>query len=55
MSQENVELARAVFEAFNRRDFDATWNAGDMGALRELHDPSVIRSRFADLVAGISS
>jgi ketosteroid isomerase-like protein len=30
MSQENVEIVRAVFE---------TWNAGDMDALRELHDP----------------
>ena len=33
MSQENVEIARAFFE---------TWNAGDMDALRELHDPDVI-------------
>src|SRR5437660_1635470 len=30
MSQENVEIVRAVFE---------TWNAGDMDGLRELHDP----------------
>ena len=33
MSQENVEIVRATVEA---------WNAGDMGALRELHDPDVI-------------
>jgi ketosteroid isomerase-like protein len=33
MSQENVEVVRAVFE---------TWNAGDMDALRELHDPDAI-------------
>jgi ketosteroid isomerase-like protein len=33
MSQENVELLRAGFEA---------WNAGDMDGLRELYDPDVI-------------
>ena len=33
MSQANVEVLRAFF---------AAWNAGDMDALRELHDPSVI-------------
>jgi len=33
MSRENVEVLRAFF---------AAWNAGDMGALRELHDPSAI-------------
>jgi ketosteroid isomerase-like protein len=33
MSEENVEVLRAFY---------AAWNAGDMGALRELHDPSVI-------------
>jgi ketosteroid isomerase-like protein len=33
MSQQNVEVLRAVFEA---------WNAGDMEALRELYDPDVI-------------
>src|SRR6188472_3135077 len=33
MSQENVEVVRAGFEA---------WNAGDMDALRELYDPDVI-------------
>jgi ketosteroid isomerase-like protein len=33
MSRENVELLRAFF---------AAWNAGDMDALCELHDPSVI-------------
>jgi ketosteroid isomerase-like protein len=32
MSQENVEIVRATFEA---------WNAGDMDALRELYDPDV--------------
>ena len=33
MSQENVEIVRAAFEA---------WNAGDMDAFRELYDPDVI-------------
>jgi ketosteroid isomerase-like protein len=33
VSQENVEVVRAGFEA---------WNAGDMHALRELYDPDVI-------------
>ena len=33
MSQENVEIVRAAFEA---------WNAGDMDALRELLDPGII-------------
>ncbi len=33
MSQENVEIVRRAF---------AAWNAGDMDALRELHDPEVI-------------
>jgi ketosteroid isomerase-like protein len=33
MSQENVEIVRANFEA---------WNAGDMDALREMYDPTVI-------------
>jgi ketosteroid isomerase-like protein len=33
MSQENVEVVRAVFPA---------WNAGDMDAVRELNDPDVI-------------
>ena len=33
MSQENVEIVRATFEA---------WNAGDMDAFRELQDPDVI-------------
>jgi ketosteroid isomerase-like protein len=32
MSQENVEIVRAAF---------AAWNAGDMDALRELVDPDV--------------
>jgi ketosteroid isomerase-like protein len=33
MSQEEVEIVRAAF---------AAWNAGDMDALRDLHDPEVI-------------
>jgi ketosteroid isomerase-like protein len=33
ISEQNVEIARATFEA---------WNAGDMDALRELYDPGVI-------------
>ena len=33
MSQENVEIVRALFEA---------WNAGDMDALRESYDPGII-------------
>jgi ketosteroid isomerase-like protein len=33
MSEENVEVVRALFEA---------WNAGDMDAVREMHDPDVI-------------
>jgi ketosteroid isomerase-like protein len=33
MSQENVEIMRAYFEA---------WNAGDMDAVRELYDPDAI-------------
>jgi ketosteroid isomerase-like protein len=33
MSQQNVEVVRAFFEA---------WNAGDMDAVRELYDPEVI-------------
>jgi ketosteroid isomerase-like protein len=33
MSQENVEIVRAVFDA---------WNMGDMDAVREIHDPTVI-------------
>ena len=33
MSQENVEIVRALFEV---------WNAGDMDASRELYDPDVI-------------
>ena len=34
MSQENVQVVRDFFEA---------WNAGDMPAVRELHDPNVIQ------------
>jgi ketosteroid isomerase-like protein len=33
MSQQNVEIVRRGFEA---------WNAGDMDALRELYDPGII-------------
>ena len=33
MSQENVELVKAAFEA---------WNAGDMDAYREFYDPDAI-------------
>ena len=33
MSQENVEVVKAAFEA---------WNTGDMDAHRDLHDPGVI-------------
>ena len=33
MSQENVEIVRATFDA---------WNAGDMDALRELYEPDVV-------------
>ena len=32
MSQENVELVRAVFEAFNRHDFDAALALGRVKA-----------------------
>ena len=38
MSQENVELTRAFFEA---------WNAGDMNAVRESYDPHVV-VRYAE-------
>jgi ketosteroid isomerase-like protein len=34
MSQENVEIVRAIFDA---------WNAGDMDSIRELNDPAVIQ------------
>jgi ketosteroid isomerase-like protein len=34
MSQENVEVVKSAFEA---------WNAGNMDALRELQDPNVIQ------------
>ena len=33
MSQENVEIVRASYEA---------WNAGDMDAYRELYDPDAV-------------
>jgi ketosteroid isomerase-like protein len=38
MSQENVEIVRATFEA---------WNVGDMDALRELYDPNIV-VRYAE-------
>ena len=37
MSQENVEVVRASFDA---------WNAGDMDAFRASHDPDVIWAAF---------
>jgi ketosteroid isomerase-like protein len=33
MSEERVEIVRAAYQA---------WNAGDMDALRELYDPSIV-------------
>jgi ketosteroid isomerase-like protein len=39
MSQENVEVIRASNEA---------WNAGDMDAVREMHDPDVILQAVGD-------
>jgi ketosteroid isomerase-like protein len=39
MSQENVEIVRAVFEAYN---------AADMNAVRELYDPDVILRTVED-------
>ena len=42
MSQENVEIVRALFEA---------WNAGDMDAFRELYDPDAVM-RTAGGLAG---
>jgi ketosteroid isomerase-like protein len=38
MSQENVEIVRAAFKA---------WNARDMSALRELYDPAIV-VRYAE-------
>jgi ketosteroid isomerase-like protein len=38
MSQENVEVVRAFFEA---------WNAGDMDAIREQYDPDIV-VRYAE-------
>ena len=38
MSQENVEVVRSTFEA---------WNAGDMSALRESCDPAIV-VRYAE-------
>jgi ketosteroid isomerase-like protein len=39
MSQENVEVVRALFEA---------WNADDMDAFRELYDPDAIMRMAQD-------
>jgi ketosteroid isomerase-like protein len=39
MSQENVEIMRAAY---------AAWNSGDMDGLREMHDPEVIARYGAD-------
>jgi ketosteroid isomerase-like protein len=39
MSQEDVEVVRAAYEA---------WNAGDMDALRELYDPDVVGRAVED-------
>jgi len=39
MSQENVEVARGVFDA---------WKAGDMDAVRDLYDPNVIVRPMSD-------
>ena len=39
MSQENVEIVRALFEV---------WNAGDMDACRELYHPDVILRTVKD-------
>ena len=39
MSQENVELVRALFEA---------WNAGDMDAFRALYHPDAVLRMAAD-------
>jgi len=38
MSQENVEVVKAAFEA---------WNAGDMDALGDLYDPNIV-VRYTD-------
>ena len=43
MSQENVEVVKAAFEA---------WNVGDMDALRDLCDPDVIVRPFEDSLQG---
>ena len=39
MSQENVEIVQAVFDA---------WNARDMDAVRELYDPDVVMRGVED-------
>ncbi len=39
MSEENVEIVRSLFEA---------WNAGDIDALREMHGPDMILQTVED-------
>ena len=39
MSRENVEIVRAVFDA---------WNAGDMDRLRDRYDPNVVMQTVPD-------
>ena len=43
MSQENVEVVRATFDA---------WNAGDMQRLGELYDPQAVMRFFPDAPEG---
>jgi ketosteroid isomerase-like protein len=48
MSQENVEIVRAAYEAFNRRDLDALRECYDPGAIvvRGLEVGPKVRSRL---------
>jgi ketosteroid isomerase-like protein len=39
VSQENVEVVKAAFDA---------WNAGDMDRLRDMYDPNVVMQTVAD-------
>jgi ketosteroid isomerase-like protein len=39
MSQENVEVIKAAFDA---------WNAGDMDRLRDSYDPNVVMQTVPD-------
>ena len=43
MSQENVEIVRAVF---------AAWNAGDMDSVRELYHPDAVMRSAGGLAGG---